>query len=103
MILDGSPVDLVVYGTGIRHFSTLGNVRATVGGTSVTVLSAGPDNNVPGLDQVKIHVPSDFQGRGFQDLVVTVDGTPSNPTSVQILSGRGATPTSEPRTARSPR
>jgi uncharacterized protein (TIGR03437 family) len=71
----------------------LSDVRATLGGTNVAVESAGPDSSgVPGLDQVNIRVQADFQGRGYLDLVVTVDGIPSNTTSVQILGGRETPP-----------
>jgi len=79
------PVDFAFYATGVRNRSTLGNVRAGIGGVGVTVLYAGPDpSGIPGLDLVKVHLPADFLGRGRLDLALSVDGIPSNTASVEI-------------------
>jgi len=92
------PVDFAFYATGVRNRSTLGNVRASIGGTAVTVLYAGPDpSGIPGLDLVKVHLPSDFGGRGRLDLVMTVDGIPANTASVEIRGIRSVSPNA-PRT-----
>ena len=83
---DNPPVQLVLYATGIRNRSSLANVQCTIGGISVPVDYAGPNNNgVPGLDQVNLRLIPTLKS-GFQDLVLTVDGIPSNTVSVNIVS-----------------
>jgi uncharacterized protein (TIGR03437 family) len=80
------PVQLILYATGIRNRSSLANVQCTIGGISVPVDYAGPsDNGVPGLDQVNVSLIPALKG-GFQDLVLTVDGIPSNTVSANIVS-----------------
>ncbi len=85
---DNPPVQLILYATGIRNRSSLANVQCTIGGISVPVESAGPnDNGVPGLDQVNVSLIPVLKG-GFADLVLTVDGIPSNTVSVYVPSPR---------------
>jgi uncharacterized protein (TIGR03437 family) len=80
---------LTVYGTGIRNRSTLGNVSASIDGVNVKVEYVGPDpSGVPGLDQLRLVLPPDFEGRGSLPLVVTVDGIAANTISVAIPAGR---------------
>jgi len=81
---DSRPVQLILNATGIRNRSSLANVQVTIGGISVPVEYAGPnDNGVPGLDQVNLSLIPNLEG-GFQDLVLTVDGIPANAVSVYI-------------------
>jgi uncharacterized protein (TIGR03437 family) len=79
-----TPVYLSLYGTGIRHRSSLANVTCTIGGVSVPVLYAGPQTVYAGLDQVNVPLPLSLRGMGEADLVVTVDGQPSNAVRVNI-------------------
>ena len=82
---DNRPVQLILYATGIRNRSSLANVQCTIGGISVPVDYAGPnENGVPGLDQVNVSLIPTLKG-GFADLVLTVDSIPSNTVSVNIV------------------
>lgn len=73
---------VMLYGTGIR-LHTLNPVKATVNGVDVPVLYAGPQNQYPGLDQVNIGpLPASLAGAGEVNLIVYVDGVPSNTTRI---------------------
>ena len=79
IVLDDRPVYLVLYATGIRNRSSVANVQCTIGGMSVPVEYAGPNGSgIPGLDQVNVRLTSDLKGLGLANLVLTVDGIPSN-------------------------
>jgi len=77
-------VFLSLFGTGIRGRSSLANVVVTIGGVSATVLFAGAQGEFPGLDQVNVVLPPNLQGRGQQDLVLTVDGQLANTVRIHI-------------------
>jgi len=79
-----TPVYLALYGTGIRNRSSLANVSCAIGGVNVPVLYAGPQPEYAGLDQVNVALPLNLRGIGETDLIVTVDGKPSNPTQVSV-------------------
>ena len=79
-----SNVFLELFGTGIRGRTSLANVSATVGGTPVTVLFAGPQGQFPGLDQVNLSLPLTLQAKGETDVVLTVDGHVANKVRVNI-------------------
>ena len=85
IVLDDRPVYLVLYATGIRDRYSTANVQCIIGGMSVPVEYAGPNGSgIPGLDQVNVRLTSDLQGLGGANLVLTVDGIPSNTVSVDI-------------------
>ncbi len=75
------PVYLSLYGTGIRGGKS---VTCTIGGISVPVFYAGPQNQYPGLDQVNVPLVLDLRNLGETDLVVTVDGQPSNTVRINV-------------------
>lgn len=75
---------LILYGTGFRYRSSLAAVTATVGGTSVEMLYAGPVDGFVGLDQSNIRIPRALAGRGVVDVILTVDGRPANAVTIQI-------------------
>jgi uncharacterized protein (TIGR03437 family) len=79
-----APVYVSLYGTGIRHVSSLANVTCTVGGVVVPVLYAGPQNTYPGLDQVNLQLPPSLHGMGDVDLVLTVDGQAANTVRINV-------------------
>jgi len=73
-ITGGDQLILWMYGTGIHH----GNkITCQIGTTDVTVLGAAT-TQFPGEDQVNILVPRSLAGSGDQQVVLTVDGVPSN-------------------------
>ena len=75
---------LVMYGTGIRGRSNLSAITALMGGASVDVLYAGPQNDFVGLDQINLPIPRSLAGRGNVDIVLTVDGKQSNTVRINI-------------------
>jgi uncharacterized protein (TIGR03437 family) len=77
-------VYLSLYGTGIRHLSSLSNVTCTIGGISVPVTYAGPQPVYAGLDQVNVQLLLSLRGLGDTDVVVTVDGRASNAVRVNL-------------------
>ena len=63
----------------------MSNVPCTIGGISVPVEYAGPEGSgVAGLDQVNIRLTSALKGLGLANLVLSVDGVPSNTVLVDI-------------------
>jgi len=77
-------VYLLLYGTGIRNRSTLGDVAVTIGGTPVEVLYAGPQTVYAGLDQVNVVLPRSLVGRGNIEVSLSVAGKRANPVGVSI-------------------
>jgi uncharacterized protein (TIGR03437 family) len=77
---------LILYGTGLRNHSA-NPVFASINGTFVPVLYAGAQSSLPGLDQVNIGpLPTTLSGTGKSSLnvIVYVDGIPSNTTTIAI-------------------
>ena len=79
-----TPVYLSFYGSGIRHRSSLANVTCTFGGITVPVLYADSQPEYAGLDQVNVALTLNLRGLGEIDVIVTVDGKPSNPVRVNV-------------------
>jgi polyvinyl alcohol dehydrogenase (cytochrome) len=75
---------LILYGTGIRGFTSLDNLRCTVGGVSAPVLYAGPQNTFAGLDQVNVQLPAELAGRGEVEVTLWVNGQLSNTVTVSF-------------------
>jgi len=79
---EGDQVFLLLFGTGVRGFSTL---TVTVGGENVGVLGALPQGEFVGLDQVNIGpLPRSLAGRGEVEIVLTADGVRANTVTVSI-------------------
>ncbi len=79
-----APVYLSLYGTGIRGASSLDNVVVTIGSTKIQPTYAGPQPEVPGLDQVNVPLVLSLRGSGLVNVTVTVDGVTSNAVQLQI-------------------
>ena len=78
-------VYLILFGTGIRHLTGLGDVAATIGGVPVPVLYAGEQGEFEGLDQVNLGpLPPELSGRGELSIELTVEGSTSNKTTVSL-------------------
>lgn len=82
--VSGDQMFLVLFGTGMRFRTALSNVTATIGGTPVSVLYAGPQGTFVGLDQLNLQLPASLAGRGEVDLMLTVDGKQANTVRVNI-------------------
>jgi uncharacterized protein (TIGR03437 family) len=76
-------VFLVLYGTGIRHYSSQDSLAATINGTNITVKSA-PQGTYPGLDQVNLELPYSLAGSGALTVVIRVEGQTANGVSMVI-------------------
>ncbi len=81
---EGDQVYLILYGTGFRYRSSLGNVTIAIGGIAVGALYAGDVPGLEGLDQVNALAPRSLMGRGEVDVVLTVDGREANTARVSI-------------------
>jgi large repetitive protein len=78
----GEQVYLVLYGTGLRHASS---VTATVNGVSVPVAFFGAQGASNGIDQVNVGpLPASLAGAGTATLVITADGQAANPVTFTI-------------------
>jgi len=80
----GGQVTLTLYGTGIRGFTSLAGLSATVDGVTVPVQQAGAEAGSAGLDRVVVGLPATLAGRGEVDLLLEVDGKPANPVRVRL-------------------
>jgi len=75
-------VYLILFGTGIRGAG--GNVTVTVGGVSVPVTYAGPQEQYLGLDQINILLPTELAGAGTVNIALTAATKVSNAIYVVI-------------------
>ncbi|MBS1788550.1 MAG: hypothetical protein JST85_12550 [Acidobacteria bacterium] len=75
---------LIPYGTGLRGFSDLANVKATIGGVNAPIFFAGPAPGFVGLDQVNMLIDRSLIGKGTVDVVLTVDGKIANTVTITI-------------------
>jgi uncharacterized protein (TIGR03437 family) len=74
-------------GSGFRNAGGHPDVRVTLGGVVVPVLSIGPSAE-PGSDQLTIQLPDGLRGAGESDLFFTLNGELSNVVRVNCGSGR---------------
>jgi len=81
---EGTRCQLTFYGTGIRGRGSPAVVGATIGGSAVPILYAGPQAQISGLDQVNLEIPRSLVGRGLVDVVVVADGVASNAVTIQL-------------------
>lgn len=81
----GEQVFLILYGTGIRGRSDLINVVARYSPVSTSAVAyAGAQGGLIGLDQVNLLLPRTLIGRGNFDLLLEVDGQPTNAVKINI-------------------
>ncbi|HNG33013.1 MAG TPA: hypothetical protein PK012_25265, partial [Blastocatellia bacterium] len=77
-------VYIILYGTGIRFRSGLSGVKATIGGADSMVTYAGGQTGLAGLDQINAFLPRELAGKGEVDVVLTVDGKPTNTVKINV-------------------
>ena len=76
---------LILYGTGLRFRSSLNNVSAKVGSTTVPVAYAGNQNFYRGVDQVNLGpLPASLKGVGTVEIEIKVDGKTANKLQVNL-------------------
>jgi uncharacterized protein (TIGR03437 family) len=78
------PNYLVLFGTGLRRRSSLGNVQVRIGGIIAQVDYAGVQKDYVGLDQLNVMIPTGARGSGEVDLILTVDGKQANKVRVNV-------------------
>lgn len=76
-------VYLVVFGSGFRG-TPQSDVSATIGGTASSVLFAGPQSMLAGLDQANILIPRSLIGRGLMDMTLTAAGKAANTLQINV-------------------
>lgn len=69
---------LLAFGTGLRGRSTLAGVSLKLGGTDTTVMYAGPQGALAGLDQINALLPRSLAGRGEVNVSLMVEGILAN-------------------------
>ncbi len=77
-------VYLILFGTGIRHRSSLSSVIATIGGAYAEVSFAGAQGAFLGSDQINVRVPRSLAGRGEVDVLLTVEAQMANAARVNF-------------------
>ncbi|MCI0422902.1 MAG: hypothetical protein L0312_27375, partial [Acidobacteria bacterium] len=80
-------VFLILFGTGIRHRSSLASTSAKLGGPNGVdgqVTFAAAQDGFVGLDQVNVRIPRNLIGRGEVDVALTVDGQAANTVMINI-------------------
>ena len=75
---------LIAYGTGLRGFTDLANVKATIGGVNAPIFFVGPTPGFVGLDQVNMLIDRSLIGKGTVDVILTVDGKTANTITITI-------------------
>ena len=76
-------VFMTFYGTGIRNRASLSDVVLKFGNTTAQVTYAGPQAEVPGLDQINVVAPV-LHNPGDWSVTVAVGGISSNVVSVNV-------------------
>jgi uncharacterized protein (TIGR03437 family) len=71
----GDTVYMALFGTGLRHASSLSAVTVQVGKLSFPALYVGPQGQYPGLDQVNVQLPASLAGSGVVNVVVITQDT----------------------------
>lgn len=77
---------LLLFGTGMRHRTSLLATSARIGDLPVEVLYAGAQGNLAGLDQLNLRLPRTLAGRGLLNVQVTVDGRNTNTVQLAFAS-----------------
>jgi uncharacterized protein (TIGR03437 family) len=75
-------VAIALYGTGWRNASA--PPVCLIAGQPVEVQYAGPQGDLPGLDQLNVLLPPALRGAGAVQLQLKVDGVPANPVTLTI-------------------
>jgi len=77
-------VILALFGTGWRNRTALSAVNVSVGGTASSLLYAGEQPTLAGVDQINVRLPRTLIGRGLVNVVVTVDRQEANTVQIAI-------------------
>ena len=75
-------VYLILFGSGLGKSGTATTTSVSIGGTTVTPAYVGAQGTWAGLDQFNFLIPRSLIGKGKVDIIVTVNGKPSNTINV---------------------
>ena len=75
---------VTLYGTGLRRFTSMANVAATIGTWIAQVLYVGPQGEYAGLDQVNVVVPPSLAGAGEVPIILRIDGQTANVVMISV-------------------
>ena len=75
---------IMTFGAGLRGFTDLANVKATIGGINAPIFFVGPTGGFVGLDQANLLIDRSLIGRGTVDVTLTVDGKTANTVTITI-------------------
>jgi uncharacterized protein (TIGR03437 family) len=89
----------LVFATGVRNAAT---VTARIAGRTVAVESFMASQDLAGLDEIRIVLPSTLPS-GNLELAVTADGRASNPVTIPLIGNNAPTPTPSPSPTPSPK
>ena len=81
----GAPDDavyLILYGTGIRHYS--GSLVCTIPGQQLPITFAGEQGGFAGLDQINVLLPHSLDGIGTVEARLIADGIASNSVTLKF-------------------
>jgi|GEM_PF-1787290 len=78
---DGEQIVLLLFGTGIRSWST---IEATIGGQTAQVIGVAEQGEFVGLDQVNVIIPRSLIGAGEVEVRLTVDGVLANVVTIAV-------------------
>jgi uncharacterized protein (TIGR03437 family) len=73
---------LILYGTGFRGAGS--NVTVAIRGLNAPVAYAGPQGEIPGLDQVNVVLPQQLAGRGVANIVLMAASIGANVVNIAI-------------------
>ena len=75
---------LMLFGTGIRGVASSAEVKVSVGGIDVPVLSAGDQLQFAGLDQVNVELPASLVAKGEVPVLLSADGLTGNTVFINL-------------------
>ena len=81
---ESDQVFLLLFGTGLRHRSSLAGVLVSIGGAGAPADYAGPASDFVGLDQLNVRLPRSLMGQGEVDVEVALDGLAANVVKVHV-------------------
>ena len=78
-----APTRVTLRASGFRHATSAGEIKVTIAGKRVPVISYGPGDD-PGMDQLTVAIPAALRGLGETDLVAHVNGRVANVVRIRI-------------------
>lgn len=77
-------VFLIAFGTGFRNNTALSAATCTIGGAGASVIFAGGQGTLAGLDQANILIPRSLAGRGLVNVIFSVANKSANTLQINL-------------------